>query len=153
MDGLKMAEEYTRQSKFLKLMQKNVWNIEDFIALLKEASQKRTDLAFYGRLAGELTSSLSLLAIFKMRDPRENILNFVMNQPFFNKVEIAYYQQIFKPVLEEMMSGQPNCIRYISSSGFFKRALIHAILARFNVEPHFINFTARLQNAIESRIG
>ena len=148
-----MAPQNTRQSKFFNLIQKSVWNIEDFIALLKEASQKRIELAFYGRLADELNASLSLLAIFKMRDPRENILNFVMSQPFFNKVEIAYYEQIFKPVLEEMINGQPNCIRYISSSGFFKRSLIHAILARFNVEPHFINFTARLQNAIESRIG
>ena len=148
-----MAAEYTGQSKFLKLMQQSSWNIEDFIALLKEAAHRRKELAFYGRLADELSSALSLLAIFKLRDPRENILNFVMNCPMLNKVEVAYYQQIFKPVLEEMMNGQPNCIRYISSSGFFKRALIHAILARFNVEPHFINFTARFQNAIESRIN
>lgn len=140
------------QSKFLALILQDSWNIETFIGYLDEAARKRTALVFYGELARKLTDSLSLVAIFQWRDPRADILNFVMSSPAFNKVEAAYYQQIFKPVLEEMMTGEPNCIHHIGSSGFVKNIFMKAVLSRFNVEPYFIHFAQDFQNAIESRL-
>ena len=146
-----MAQGQAKRSKLLALIEQNTWIIESFIALLKDSARKRPELSFYGRFADTLAESLSLVAIFKLRDPRSAILHFVMSYPMFNKVEEAYYHQIFKAVLDEMIEGEPNCIHRIGSSNFLKNRLIQMVLSRFNVEPYFIDFSENLKNAIENR--
>lgn len=147
-----MSDSFIRRSKLLALIDQKNWHVEAFIQLLKESSNRRKELVFYGRLAQKLSAALSLMAIFKLEDPRASLLNFVVSYPTFNSVEKAYYLQIFKPVLDYMIESQPNCIHFVGSDYKVKNWLIQALLSRFNVEPYFVDFMRNFQSAMESRL-
>jgi len=147
-----MEPKSAQTNKLFTLIQQPTWAIEDFIALLRNSAKKRRELMFCHDFANLLAECLSLAAVFRFQDPRQRIINFVGGYRILNQVEAAYFQKILNPVLNEMMTREPNCIHRITSRNFFKAALIRMVQSRLNVEPYFVHFVARLQNEIESKL-
>jgi hypothetical protein len=146
-----MQNNLPKENPFLALIRQNVWNIEDFILLLKQAANRDKELVFFDGFADLLSECSTLTAVFRLQDPRPIILSFIAQSKIFNKSESAFYHQTFEPVLDEMISASPNCVRRISSASFIKRMVIKGVQSRFDLEPPFIQFVTNVRSEIRIR--
>jgi hypothetical protein len=146
-----MQNNLPKENPFLTLLRQNVWNIEDFILLLKQAASRNKELVFFDAFADLLSECSTLTAVFRLQDPRPIILSFIAQSKIFNKSDSAFYYQMFEPVLDAMISSSPNCVHRISSASFIKRMVIKAVKSRFDLEPPFIRFVTQLRSDIKVR--
>jgi hypothetical protein len=146
-----MQNNRPTENPFLALIRQSVWNIEDFISLLKEAANRNKELVFFDGLADLLSECSTLTAVIRFQDPRPMILSFIAQYKIFNKSESAFYHQTFEPILSAMISASPNCVHRISSANFIKRMAIKGVMARFDLEPPFIRFITNVRSDIKVR--
>lgn len=146
-----MQNNPPKENPFLALIRQNVWNIEDFIALLKQAANRNKELVFFDAFADLLSECSTLTAVFRLQDPRPIILSFIAQYKMFNKSESAFYHQTFDPVLDAMISSSPNCVHRISSASFIKRMVIKGVKSRIDLELPFIRFVTNVRSEIKMR--
>lgn len=146
-----MQNNPPQKNPFLVLIGQNVWNIEDFISLLKQSANRNKELVFFDTFADLLSECSTLTAVFRFQDPRPIILSFIAQYKMFNNAEGAFYHQIFEPALNAMISSRPNCVHRISSTNFIKRMVIKGVTSRFNLEAPFIQFITNIRSNIKMR--
>lgn len=146
-----MQNNLPKQNQFLALINQNVWNIEDFISLLKQAANYNKELVFFDAFADLLSECSTLTAVLRLQDPRPIILSFIAQYKIFNKNETAFYHQTFAPVLDAMISSSPNCVHRISSASFIKRMVIKGVKSRFDLKAPFVRFITNVRSEIKMR--